>query len=42
MILVCPNHHSAIHKIDAPLDFSDMAFDFGVRRERLQLNSHLG
>ena len=42
MILVCPNHHSAIHKTDAPLDFRDMAFDFGVRREYLHLNSHLG
>jgi hypothetical protein len=41
MVLVCPNHHSAIHKIDAPLDFRDMAFDFGIRREYLQLNFHL-
>ena len=42
MILVCPNHHSAIHKTDAPLDFNDMAFDFVIRREYLQLNLHLG
>ena len=41
MVLLCPNHHSAIHKIDAPLDFHDMAFDFGIRRESLQLNFHL-
>jgi hypothetical protein len=41
MVLLCPNHHSAIHKIDAPLDFRDMAFDFGIRREYLQLNLHL-
>jgi 5-methylcytosine-specific restriction protein A len=41
MVLLCPNHHSAIHKIDAPLDFRDMAFDFGIRREPLQLNLHL-
>jgi 5-methylcytosine-specific restriction enzyme A len=42
MILVCPNHHAAIHKVDAPLDFRDMAFDFGTRREPMQLNLHLG
>jgi hypothetical protein len=41
MVLLCPKHHSAIHKTDAPLDFHDMAFDFGVRREHLQLNVHL-
>jgi 5-methylcytosine-specific restriction enzyme A len=41
MILVCPNHHSAIHKIDAPMDFRDMTFDFGIRRENLQINLHL-
>jgi 5-methylcytosine-specific restriction enzyme A len=41
MILVCPNHHSAIHRIDAPMDFHDMSFDFGMRREYLQLNLHL-
>ena len=33
MVLLCPNHHSAIHKMDAPLDFHDMAFDFGIRQE---------
>jgi hypothetical protein len=41
MVLLCPNHHSAIHKTDAPLDFRDMAFGFGVQRENLQLNVHL-
>lgn len=41
MVLLCPNHHSAIHKMDAPLDFHDMAFDFGIRREHLQLDLHL-
>lgn len=39
--LVCPNHHAAIHRIDAPLDFSDLSFDFGTHRERLTLNKHL-
>lgn len=42
MVLVCPNHHTAIHRIDAPFDFGDMAFDFGRRREYLQLDLHLG
>ena len=41
MMLVCPNHHGAIHKIDAPFDFSDMAFDFGTHRENLQIDLHL-
>ena len=40
MVLVCPNHHSAIHKLDAPLDFVDLSFDFGTHRERLNLRSH--
>lgn len=41
MALVCPNHHAAIHKLDAPLDYKDFAFDFGIRREYIQLNRHL-
>lgn len=42
MALICPNHHSAIHRIDAPLDYLDLAFDFGSHRERVTLNEHLG
>ena len=42
MVLVCPNHHSAIHRVDAPLDYQDLAFDFGIHREQLKLNLHLG
>ena len=41
MVLVCPNHHSAIHRTDAPLDFDDYSFDFGTHREYLQLKNHL-
>jgi 5-methylcytosine-specific restriction protein A len=41
MTLICPNHHAAIHRCDAPLDYSDMAFDFGSHREALQMNYHL-
>lgn len=42
LVLVCPNHHAAIHRIDAPFDFSNMTFFFGTHQESLQINSHLG
>jgi 5-methylcytosine-specific restriction enzyme A len=41
LALVCPNHHSAIHRVDAPLDYRGLAFDFGTHREELALNIHL-
>lgn len=42
MVLVCPNHHSAIHRDDAPFDFRDLAFIFGNSpRESLAINRHL-
>jgi 5-methylcytosine-specific restriction protein A len=41
MVLVCPNHHAAIHRCDAPFDYADMAFVFPKNRGRLQLNLHL-
>ncbi|MBV9173482.1 MAG: HNH endonuclease [Chloroflexi bacterium] len=45
LVLVCPNHHAAIHQVDAPFDFGDLAFEFkkgnAHRRELLLLNSHL-
>lgn len=41
MVLVCPNHHAAIHKLDAPLDYVDFSFDFGTHHERLSLKTHL-
>lgn len=41
MILLCPNHHSAIHSCDAPFDFRDLSFIFNTHREQLQLNAHL-
>jgi hypothetical protein len=40
MILICPNHHSAVHRCDAPLDYADLSFDFGNHRERIQIASH--
>lgn len=39
--LICPNHHAAIHKLDAPLDYKDFSFNFGIHREYIQLNEHL-
>jgi 5-methylcytosine-specific restriction enzyme A len=45
LVLVCPNHHAAIHQVDAPFDFADLTFEFKKakthRREPLLLNSHL-
>lgn len=41
MVLVCPNHHAAIHRCDAPFDFRDMAFVFPTHRGSLQINQHL-
>ena len=41
MVLVCPNHHAAIHRVGAPLDFLGLAFDFTTHREQIVLNSHL-
>jgi 5-methylcytosine-specific restriction enzyme A len=42
MMLVCPNHHSAIHRDDAPFDFADFAFTFSNGlREALGINRHL-
>ncbi|MFG0330111.1 MAG: HNH endonuclease [Phycisphaerales bacterium] len=42
MVLICPNHHRAIHRCDAPFDFLDLSFRFSESlRESLQLNRHL-
>lgn len=41
MVLVCPNHHAAIHRCDASFDFEDMAFVFPSYRGTLRINSHL-
>ena len=40
MVLICPNHHSAIHGCDAPLDYADLSFDFGNHREKIQIANH--
>ena len=41
MVLICPNHHAAIHRVDAPLDFRDLSFNFGTRQEKIMVNNHL-
>ncbi len=42
MVLLCPNHHTVIHKTDAPFDYSRLLFFFpNGRTEPLCLNTHL-
>jgi len=40
LVLVCPNHHRAIHRFDAPFDWADNAFQLGGTREALMLQKH--
>jgi 5-methylcytosine-specific restriction enzyme A len=42
MVLICPNHHAAVHRDDAVFDYEDYTFAFrnGVR-EALAVNRHL-
>ena len=39
-VLLCPNHHRAVHRCDAPFDFGKMGFLFGDRIEALGLLEH--
>ncbi len=42
MVLVCPNHHAAIHRDDAVFDYADLAFTFANNlRESIADNRHL-
>lgn len=41
MVLLCPNHHRAVHRCDAPFDWADQAFVFGEQREALSERRHL-
>jgi 5-methylcytosine-specific restriction enzyme A len=41
MMLVCPNHHSAIHRRDAVFDYADASLDFMTHREQLVTRGHL-
>jgi hypothetical protein len=40
LTLLCPNHHRAVHRCDAPFDFELMAFVFSNFNERLSLQRH--
>ena len=40
MVLICPNHHSAIHGCDAPLNYDNFSFDFGNHQEEIKLSKH--
>ncbi len=42
MLLVCPNHHAAIHRDDAPFDYKGLKFSFSNGLvETIRLNRHL-
>lgn len=42
MVLICPNHHAAVHQDDAAFNFTDFTFRFSNGlAERLKLNHHL-
>ena len=40
LVLICPNHHRAIHRCDAPFDFARNAFVFGTMSEAVQKLEH--
>ena len=42
MVLLCPNHHRAIHRCDAQFDWEGLGFVFSpTRSEKLQLREHI-
>jgi 5-methylcytosine-specific restriction protein A len=40
MVLLCPNHHRAVHRLDAPFDWRSMGFKFGAVPQPLELLAH--
>jgi hypothetical protein len=40
LVLICPNHHRAVHRCDAPFDFGQAGFVFADVVERLSLHRH--
>ena len=40
MVLICPNHHRAVHRTDAPFDWADASFVFPRNREPVQISRH--
>lgn len=41
LVLICPNHHRAIHRCDAPFDFEVNGFMFPAASEPLALAEHV-
>lgn len=45
LVLICPNHHAAVHRADAAFDYADLTFEFQAPDrswlEAVQLNHHL-
>ena len=40
LVLLCPNHHRAVHRVDAPFDWDSKQFQFEGRVEALALLNH--
>jgi 5-methylcytosine-specific restriction protein A len=40
LVLLCPNHHRAVHRLDAQFDWNDMGFVFAESVQRLELVAH--
>ena len=40
IVLICPNHHRAIHRTDAPFDWADASFVFPRNRESVKISRH--
>lgn len=40
LVLLCPNHHRAVHRLDAPFDWKAMGFVFGDSVIPLELAEH--
>ena len=40
LVLLCPNHHRAVHRLDAPFDWHGMGFVFTEAVHRLELVEH--
>jgi hypothetical protein len=40
LVLICPNHHRAIHRCDAPFDWEQYAFVFASHLEPLTIRDH--
>lgn len=40
LVLLCPNHHRAVHRLDAPFDWEGMGFVFNDSVQGLELMEH--